>query len=462
MAVTSADHMLDIDRKLAELSPIPSERCIFRVHDLLRNENKKVYEPEAVAIGPYHYGKDNLQPMEEHKLRCLKQLLQRRNERSAERYIAEMRKSEQRAREFYAEPISLDSNAFVEMMLLDSCFIVEFLRHMPNLEDLSDEMTNLEDPNDLINPATNMVDPNDPMANPMTNLIGLECYIENALGRDLLLFENQFPFFIVKQLFDMTKTENSIDTLDNLIGEFISHFRWITPEPSEFVLDDLYINHLLGLLHYCFCYQFHSQRNTVQMVCKTVDFKYCSCTDDMSLKSATELQEAGIKFKKIEGRNLFDIRFVNGTMEIPTLLVSDRTESVFRNLIAYEQYHSDTSWHHFTAYLKLMDYLVNTSNDVKILTSDGIIHNFLGENEVVATMLNKLGNNITTSSEGYEEVYNNVNEHCRRKRNLWLAILRRDYFNNPWALISFLAAAGLLVFTLLQTIFSILSVQKSN
>ncbi|THG18371.1 UPF0481 protein At3g47200-like isoform X2 [Camellia sinensis] len=128
MSETSADLMLDIDKKLDELPPIPSERCIFRVHDLLRNENEKAYEPSVVAIGPYHHGKDNLQPMEEHKLRYLQQLLQRRNETSVERYIAAMQESEQRARKFYAEPISLDSNAFVKMMVLDSCFIVELLR----------------------------------------------------------------------------------------------------------------------------------------------------------------------------------------------------------------------------------------------------------------------------------------------------------------------------------------------
>ncbi|KAI8012376.1 UPF0481 protein [Camellia lanceoleosa] len=108
----SAHNMIDIDKKLNELPPMPSERCIFRVLDRLRNENKKAYKPEVVAIGPYHHGKDNLQPMEEHKLRYLKQLLNRRNETSAERYMVAMRESEQKARRFYADPISLDSNKY--------------------------------------------------------------------------------------------------------------------------------------------------------------------------------------------------------------------------------------------------------------------------------------------------------------------------------------------------------------
>ncbi|KAI8012377.1 UPF0481 protein [Camellia lanceoleosa] len=429
MSETSADLVLDIDKKLDELPPIPSERCIFRVHDLLRKENEKAYEPNVVAIGPYHHGKDNLQPMEDHKLRYLQQLLQRRNETSAERYIVAMQESEQRARKFYAEPISLDSNAFVKMMVLDSCFIVELLRKYVR--------KSLRDPNDCI---------------------FLLDHIELGTRRDLMLFEKQLPFFIVMQLFNMTRDYS--DRLDNLIGMFVIFFLQITPgkllpapseNPSEvfqhFLTDIIhllaenpredYIKHLLGLLHYCCCYEFQSmvsRRNIVEI-------------KDKSLKSTKELQEAGIKFNQIEERNLFDIRFVNGTMEIPTLVVQDSTESFLRNLIAYELYLPDTSRNYFTAYHKVMDYLVNTSEDVEILTQHGIIHNILGDNEVVADMINKLGNSIVVSYVGYEEVYNNVNEHCRGKWNIWLAILRRKYFNNPWALISFLAAVVLLLLT---------------
>ncbi|KAI8011123.1 UPF0481 protein [Camellia lanceoleosa] len=319
-----------------------------------------------------------------------------------------MRESEERARKFYAEPISLDSNEFVEMMLLDSCFIVEFLRKC--------EMANLIDPNDRI------------------FQLG---HITYGLCRDLMLFENQLPFFIVMQLFNMT--QNSTDSLDDLVRMFVRLFDQETPGENPRKND---IEHLLALRHYCSCYQFHSivsQRDPV----KTKDpseTKYPSQTKDMSLNFAKELQEAGINFKKSEGRNLFDIR----------------------NLIAYGQYLPHTSWNYFTAYRKFMDYLVNTSEDVRILTHNGIIHNLLGDNEVAAVMINKLGTNIIASYVGYKEVYNNVNKHCREKWNLRLATLRRDYFNTPWALISFLAAVVLLLLTVLQTIFTIHPVGKSN
>ncbi|KAI8011370.1 UPF0481 protein [Camellia lanceoleosa] len=423
MSERCADHVLHLDAKLAQLSPIPSECCIFRVHDRLRNENQNAYEPEVVAIGPYHHGKKKLQPMEEYKLRILRQLLVQRNETSVERYIVAMQQLEKRARDFYAEPSSLDSNEFVEMMLLDSCFILVLL--------CTQGTTQLGG---------------------MGNFIFHLGHIKLDLVRDLMLFENQLPFFVLMKLFKMTTILGSIE---NIITLSLEYFDKITPgnlsesryeNPRE---DD--IKHLLGLLHYCWCFEFHSmvsQRRVVGI--------------DRSMKSATELREAGIKFKKFNiNRNLFDIRFVNGTMEIPYLIVDDTTEFVFRNLIAYEQYLPPSSMNYFTAYSNFMDNLVNTSNDVQILRDYGVIRNLLGDNEVVSTMLNKFVNNVYVSLICYEQVYHDVNKHCMGRCNVWLATLRQDYFNTPWALISFLAAVVLLLLTVVQTVCSVLSVRKS-
>jgi hypothetical protein len=66
-----------------------------------------------------------------------------------------------------------------------------------------------------------------------------------------------------------------------------------------------------------------------------------------SIPSATKLQEAGDKFKNAErGSILFDIKFNSGVMKIPLLKVGDRSESFFRNLIAYEQYSRNDHCNH--------------------------------------------------------------------------------------------------------------------
>ena len=69
-----------IREKLAHLPSSPSEHYIFRVQDELRVANESAYEPEIIAIGPHHHGKEKLKMMEKHKLRYLQSLLKRRNE----------------------------------------------------------------------------------------------------------------------------------------------------------------------------------------------------------------------------------------------------------------------------------------------------------------------------------------------------------------------------------------------
>ncbi|XP_028112993.1 UPF0481 protein At3g47200-like [Camellia sinensis] len=167
---------LHLDEKLTHLCG--KDLCyIYKVHDRLRWQNEKLYEPEIIAIGPYHHGKDNLQWMEEHKLRYLQLLLKRRNETSVDRYIVAMRDLQERAFRCYANSVWLNKDEFVKMMLLDSCFLVELFRKFT---------------------ITSMRDRNDP-------LFKID-WILPSIWRDLLLFENQLPFFVLVQLFDMTKS----------------------------------------------------------------------------------------------------------------------------------------------------------------------------------------------------------------------------------------------------------------
>ncbi|KAJ6713127.1 hypothetical protein OIU79_009176 [Salix purpurea] len=73
------------------------------------------------------------------------------------------------------------------------------------------------------------------------------------------------------------------------------------------------------------------------------------------------------------------------------------------------------------------------------------------------------GTNVMISDRDrfyYAQVFERVEMHCARRHNEWMAKLRRDYFNNPWSLISFLAALSLLLLTFLQTLFTVMSYYK--
>jgi hypothetical protein len=144
-------------------------------------------------------------------------------------------------------------------------------------------------------------------------------------------------------------------------------------------------------------------------------------------------------------------------IEIPLMKIEERSESIWRNVAAYEQYCQNNQHKFITGYLSFMGYLINSPKDVEFLRKQGIIEKFLGDDEAVSTMFKNLGNNAIVFNLYFAELFRNVNKHCRRRQNVWMANLKHNYFSSPWAFISFLAAASLLLLTLTQTIFSILS-----
>ncbi|OAY55401.1 putative UPF0481 protein At3g02645 [Manihot esculenta] len=415
---------IQINEKLTGESPVFSDHCIFKVPKELRSVNEEAYEPQLIAIGPYHHGKDHLLAMENHKIRYLQSLLQRSAQNDVLRYVQTVRSLEERARKCYAEPLSFDHDEFVEMMLIDGCFIIEFICKL------------LQD------------DKEDPLlrSNHMLTRFML----------DLLLLENQLPFFILSELL---VTSNVISGQEStFITLILAIYETFLPGPlcnsslANTPENMIQIKNLLGLLHD------HWQPSPARL---EVYKKMGQAEERGFTRCATELKDVGIKFKSaVERNNLFDIDFVNSTIKIPKIQIGDKTECVLRNLIAYEQLTSSTSPKYFTDYTVFMDSLINSKKDVELLCRQGIIDNWKGDDETIAILFNMLGEHVFCERDLYGDIVNNINQHCKKRRNLWMAKLRHDYFQNPWSLISVLAAIMLLLLSMTQTVYSVLSYYK--
>ncbi|CAN6231084.1 unnamed protein product, partial [Urochloa humidicola] len=93
----------------------------------VRDANKKLYEPRLVSIGPYYRGRAALLAMEQHKWRYLHELLAQYHPRaSLSGCVRAVREVEHRARSCYSERTDIFAAAgdeFVEMLLLDGCFV---------------------------------------------------------------------------------------------------------------------------------------------------------------------------------------------------------------------------------------------------------------------------------------------------------------------------------------------------
>ncbi|KAK3417050.1 hypothetical protein EUGRSUZ_H02801 [Eucalyptus grandis] len=416
-------HIEDMLRDMPATSP---EHSIFRVHHQLREVNEKAYEPVILAIGPYHYGNGKFKFMEEQKLRYLQQLLNRRQEGSVDRYVMTLRELEQQARNCYAETIDLSQEKFLAMMLIDGCFIIELLRKCI-LEKSRDE----DDSDRLRYYSCRYLD------DPLRESDWLQYY----LRRDLLLLENQLPLFVLSKLYDLTKGPDEHHEFNVVAIEYLTceeggpDRNWTRGNWEH-------------LLHLYYGWRTHGLPEKPLPHCTLV------------MPSAIELRESGIRFRAAKGRHLGDIKFENGTLEIPVLDVEDDTESEFRNLIAYEQLHQRRDIYYFTHYVNLMDFLINSSKDVEILRCTGIIKNYLGDDKAVAQMFNKMCDEVLIFGSYYSEIFQNVKAHCDKRRNVWMAKLRREYFHSPWAFLSVVTVIVLLLLTATETVFTVLSYMR--
>ncbi|CDP11150.1 unnamed protein product [Coffea canephora] len=375
--------------------------------------------------------------MEEHKLQYLKSLLGQNIE--VKKCVAAVEPLEAIARKCYAEPIDLSPQEFVKMMVFDGCFIIQLLRKFN---------------------GENVLDENDP--------IFKQDWILNSLQRDLMLLENQLPFFILCELYETLELPDKASELIRLALNFfsdllpvqrITHENGNPREDISHLLDEKGnplkdISHLLDLIHRDWSSKLEPQQDVNR---STGEYK--------SIRCSTQLTEAGIKLKKIDYKDIFGIQFDHGSLQIPTLVIEERTESFLRNLIAHEQYRGGDQINQInivTDYVTFLGCLIKSEEDVTKLSHRGIICNLVGEDEVISEMVNKLIVCITGPSRNfyYAEIFRRLNIHCNRPGKRWMAKLRRNYCNSPWKIISIIVACLLLLLALLQTIFSILSWKK--
>ncbi|CAL9071728.1 unnamed protein product [Musa acuminata var. zebrina] len=408
---------------------------IFKVPRIFQEADSKAYKPRMVSLGPYHHGKIHLKAMEDLKWHYLKKFLGRNPGMSLEDYIEKIKKTELEARMAYSEKVDMTSDEFAQMMLLDCCFVIEIIHSYHN---------------------------------PITSTR----YTLPVVVRDMLMLENQLPFFLLQTLFNSAYPDQPDDLLKKQALKFFGETFMNTE--MKLTSDSGGVDHLLHMIHFCitlpetnrddgepfvFCWPLQSMKRSRHQPKDDLEGTNRQTRQLKWIPSATQLTEAGVHFtKKDEATNFLDITFQNGEMKIPLLQVDDDTETLFRNLIAFEQCSINVSFH-VTAYAALMDCVINTAADVALLQQHGIILSGLGDGKQVANLFNKLCKEVTLDYENsyVSGIYKDVNKHWTNKYNQWRARLNHDYFSNPWAVISVFAAILLFVLATTQTIYSALS-----
>ncbi|XP_030446554.2 UPF0481 protein At3g47200-like [Syzygium oleosum] len=431
---------------------------ICRIPHYLQDGDEKAYVPQIVSLGPYHQGGEHLRLMEQHKLRCLHQILERSHHEKC-LYLDSVKEVEQRARACYEGTIFMSSDDFVQMMVLDGCFVIELFRGVD------------EGFEKLGYPC------NDPVFSKWGSMLNIQ------IQRDMILLENQIPLFILDRLLSLQLgVPYQKGRVVKLALQFFSPLTQISGDmvKSDSSSDqcglhclDVFWRSLLPSGLYRVRTQGWRQNRQHLMRCVTV------------------LREAGIKLCNRYTNTLGDIKFnlEDGILQIPRLGIHEGTRSLFLNLIAFERSHFDCS-NDVTSYVIFMHNLIDSPEDVEYLRNRGIIDHCLGSDAEVADLFNRLCQGVAFDvSDSYlfrlsldvkyycdwgsplfhragrgrgvriamfcELVFRFLAHQLARKWRAWVAVLKNKYFDNPWSIISLIAAFILLVLTFLQALYAV-------
>ncbi|XP_010034210.2 UPF0481 protein At3g47200 [Eucalyptus grandis] len=278
-----------------------SSRTIFRIPPTLRGINPKAEKPEIVSIGPYHRGREDLLEFEEHKWFFLKRFLHRTSLKM-ESLVISVARLESSARRCYSEPVLMSSGDFLEMMLLDGCFVLELLFHFFR--------------------SGNAIDEDDPIfTQPWDNPDSHQGFAEAREPGSVLASRD--GVFLLRLI-------NGHRAGKRNFGHALSeNVRSVYPIPAEFLKCYGYAqcHHLLDL--------FYMTLFPINGIHSNYPQKYRP--SDQSVPCVTQLRLSGIKFKSRKTQNFLNISFEKRVLEIPSITINDFTTTVLINCIALEQ-----------------------------------------------------------------------------------------------------------------------------
>ncbi|CAD6339326.1 unnamed protein product [Miscanthus lutarioriparius] len=431
---------------------------IYKVLEHIRASDPNAYEPRVLSIGPYHHSIPSLLPMEKEKWMCLDYVLKLNPSRSLHDYLAVISALEREARMCSAEDDIIIGTTFVEMLLLDACFILvclngigairlqadmhgkysyerdkltellvgqnksitndsETMSGMPNLSCTTNDDFVLQ--MNALQMEENRVDSH--QENIHGNIVGQdqenlemgEQWYNSSAVYDLLLLENQIPFFVVTKIYELLVDDESItprlltDNLARFIEGILVHFPLSiqdTNRPRDF-------DHLL---HLCYMYfkPTHRMQDNHKMK-KTAGYIYNLLCSGFK---AEEYHEAGVEFTERifdehEPHSLLDIEFRNGLLHIPCLPIDDKSGTVFRNLLAFEQTCPSVG-NDLASYVYFMSQLISVPDDVALLSRKGVIVDQLESDKDVSSLFAELFENIDFNFSGFTALASVVMVFC--------------------------------------------------
>ncbi len=266
-------------------------------------------------------------------------------------------------------------------------------------------------------------------------------WYENRFTTDSMLLENQVPMDLLMKVSEITLTED----LSISMPWFLSLKTSQNPD-GAYCPQGVNCSHILDYFY--------------KRICGPDPPK--AEGGYVSIESAVNLKLAGIKIKAVPG-TLNMVSFQGGCLSLPIIRINDDFETVLRNLAIYEYFSLGRESHCTVGgYIQLMGDIIGSVDDVRLLIKHGVFENHLGPEMAVLDMWRSLNKGIWFGdvSKSTIEVAENLNEHCKARKNVIITEFSQLFCSRPWYVVSAIAVTLVTLATLIQTYTSVIGSNK--
>ena len=417
----------------------------------LLETKKKPYWDENLTIGPLYANLVTKSCLDDCKALCMKKFMQRHEKSDVGELIEYLIPNPLDLNNHYSNLSQDCIEAFQLLVTVDTIFIHEYLLFF------SSACSKSQGPKErYYKPSfsTNKIKCNQ---EPVGSTDYLHNFFSNdrtysQVWRDLFLMGNQIPMLYLTKLIEDFASQ--LDVKSGRLGKALFD---IVMTNSPFSMDRPKKDQIAGI-HLLDCqYSLFTQPKLDDTWWTNQGAGTLTSNHRDRLPTASQLSKVGIRVKACEG-NVSVIKYhpTKFQLDLPRIVVHNGTEDVLRNLLAHEQ--TSTIRGEFTKYAVIMDSLIDTPEDVAILTKAQVIENYLGSDEKLVEMWNNMCTNIVIRSCGrWDNMKCNVMQHYHSPWRSMYVEFREKYFSRPWLTASVIAGVLLLLVTLVQIVYTILS-----
>ncbi|CAN7075927.1 unnamed protein product [Brassica oleracea var. botrytis] len=477
----------------SELEEHPLEQVavsIFTVPKALMCTHRDSYTPQRVSVGPYHCLKPELHETERYKLTIARKF---RNNSKSFRFhdlVEKLQSLEVKIRACYHKYIALNDETLLWIMAIDSSFLIEFLKvyyGFGKVETLINRVGHNEILRDVM-----MLENQIPL---FVLRKTLEVQLESKESADALLFSvltglcrdlsplvikfedgeilkaeihecNHILDFLYQMIVPRIEEEEEEEEENRadenrackLLREMKLQFKRVfASRPADMILRLPWrvISNLPGFIALNYLFTRQENEEAAAATVSVSDIEKPPLVSELTIPSVSELHKAGVKFKPTQNGNVSTVSFDSnaGHFHLPVINLDINTETVLRNLVAYEASNTSGGPLVFTRYTELMNGIIDSEEDVRLLREQGVLVSRLKSDDEAAEMWNGMSKSVRLTRVGFlDKTIEDVNRYYTGRWKVKIGRFVEVYVYGSWKIFAFLAAVLLLILVSLQVL----------